>query len=1101
MRNKNTNQFKPTDFMRARRPELYSDTVHVEEVSIARNQLEFHLDTLTQRKEEIRFEHFCRKLAEKELCPNLLPQTGPTGGGDSKVDAETFPVADNIAERWYEGDPKKAANERWAFAFSAKKQWCPKVQDDVRKIIETGRDYSLIYFITNQAISDRNKSKVEDSLSKQWGKQIRILARSWIIEKVVENRRWEVVFQTLDIERPKGLRRSIIGPLDAERQYELEELERLIEDQDRYQFSNYQLVEDCLQAALLARGLGLPRVDIDGRFARAERIARKAGGKRALFRVLYNKAWTANWWFDDFSELDRIYLEAESLVLDSEWVWDLEYLANLWSVQTAWRRANAQPHDIDSWNAHTAKLRTALLSHAMNASKPTSALWARTQLVLMDLVDIAGDMESLPTVLTNIKGLLKEAEGHFEYPVEPVVKIVEELGKVIGDDEIYDDIIESIIELQGKRLGEAEKGRMRLERGFHKLEAGKTYDAIEQFAKAQSLLAKDEHKSKFIHALRGTALGYERAGLLWAARANLAIALDRAIYEYFTIGKIIPQALTLTKKLLWIEVQLGRLPCIFAWVELLQLLSGVLNLDNEKRRELEEEYYLFDTILGILILRTSAEDGASLNKVPSLLEQFSLLMARAAALFYLGHEETYRLEYGQEDSDLNHFFSLWLAQPAANDLPFEAEWHLRKTVIMRTVLIGCEIEVCSENNNLSIILGETILAFFESFLSTIIRLQGHYSARPLLKIEVRQSSHAKAPFQHKVTEDDCGETGIIITHPIVPIPDLAQHPDYKESLFQLLASVIPEMQVSFSEDSLKNLFSDERAQDRAFLVAQSPVVLTNVLTENPKYHIEDWMNESMAESFAMVRKQPWKADEKPKFPDSKHGDSQEDSPDKYPPDALFGIDGLKHRDMRVYSPINMPLWDKASWHGLGFLIAPGNPPIPLLIIMFDNYEAGCKIFRGWRKRIGNVDREEWIGLTVITGIDANNPAHYRLAISTGENYITSNILQKESKSKQFISVNRMHDMTPNDSKNIDQFLRFYKVKNLYYLSLGKFPFTSDFNNQLAIEKRELRIVPAWNIGPNDPACGALKGITNPIVPPDINDPPFLETIKRWGHDN
>ncbi|WAC07929.1 MAG: hypothetical protein OS130_01645 [Thermodesulfobacteriota bacterium] len=146
-----SDQFSPSDFMRARRPELYSDTSVTEEPILDRRHFEFHLDTLTQRKEEIRFEHFCRRLAEKELCPNLLPQTGPTGGGDSKVDAETFPVADTIAERWYEGNPSRAARERWAFAFSAKKKWRPKVKEDIRKIVKTERGYSLIYFMTNQS--------------------------------------------------------------------------------------------------------------------------------------------------------------------------------------------------------------------------------------------------------------------------------------------------------------------------------------------------------------------------------------------------------------------------------------------------------------------------------------------------------------------------------------------------------------------------------------------------------------------------------------------------------------------------------------------------------------------------------------------------------------------------------------------------------------------------------------------------------------------------------------------------------------------------------------------------------------------------------------
>ena len=72
-------------------------------------------------------------LPKKEICPNLVVQTGPTGGGDSKVDTETYPVADEIAMRWYEGIGREAAQERWAFAFSAKEKWRPKIRADVEK--------------------------------------------------------------------------------------------------------------------------------------------------------------------------------------------------------------------------------------------------------------------------------------------------------------------------------------------------------------------------------------------------------------------------------------------------------------------------------------------------------------------------------------------------------------------------------------------------------------------------------------------------------------------------------------------------------------------------------------------------------------------------------------------------------------------------------------------------------------------------------------------------------------------------------------------------------------------------------------------------------
>jgi len=340
-------------------------------------------------------------------------------------------------------------------------------------------------------------------LRKEWGTEVRILDRSWIVEKVAQNRRWDVVYQTLDIERPHAETKVMAGPLDAERQRDLEELDHLIQDAARYQGSRYQLVEDCLQTALLARGLGRPRVEIDGRFDRAERIARARGDMRQFFRIIYHRAWTANWWFEDFAELDRLYKAAEALVIDSEWVWDLEKLVNLWQVGTTWRLVKKTLNVDEIWGNHTSKLREALRRHASNAAKPTSALWARTELVLMDLTDAAIQGDSLPSALISIMEILKEAETHPDYPIEPVVQICQDLGRIVGGDETYDELFEKIIQFQAKRVGKAEEGRMRLERGYQKLKAGKFYDAIDQFAKAQSLLTQNEHKSEFVRAVAG----------------------------------------------------------------------------------------------------------------------------------------------------------------------------------------------------------------------------------------------------------------------------------------------------------------------------------------------------------------------------------------------------------------------------------------------------------------------------------------------------------------------------------------------------------------------------------------------------------------------
>ncbi len=111
--------FSPSEFMRYRHPDLFSDSVIDQSTSLSSEVFEYCLETITSDKQELEFEHFCRKLAEKEICPNLIPQTGPIGGGDSQVDSETYPVSDLTALCWYEGIGREASSERWAFAFSA----------------------------------------------------------------------------------------------------------------------------------------------------------------------------------------------------------------------------------------------------------------------------------------------------------------------------------------------------------------------------------------------------------------------------------------------------------------------------------------------------------------------------------------------------------------------------------------------------------------------------------------------------------------------------------------------------------------------------------------------------------------------------------------------------------------------------------------------------------------------------------------------------------------------------------------------------------------------------------------------------------------------
>ena len=80
------------------------------------------------------------------------------------------------------------------------------------------------------------------------------------------------------------------------------------------------------------------------------------------------------------------------------------------------------------------------------------------------------------------------------------------------------------------------------------------------------------------------------------------------------------------------------------------------------------------------------------------------------------------------------------------------------------------------------------------------------------------------------------------------------------------------------------------------------------------------------------------------------------------PESLFGVDAVLHRDIRVMSPIILPLWDKAKWKGTGVTLpqAAGEVVPPVMALAFGNFDAGQKIFRGWHKKVGKMNRDGWL---------------------------------------------------------------------------------------------------------------------------------------------
>lgn len=1091
--------FHPSEFMRARRPELFSDSKTITDPQLTRNAFEYHLDTLTSRKQETEFEHFCRRLAEKEVCPNITPQTGPTGGGDSKVDAETYPVADEIALRWYEGIGKEASQDRWAFAFSAKKKWHPKLLEDVEKIINTQRGYKKIFFITNQFIKDKTKSKLEDELSKTYSVDIRIYDRTWIVKCVFENNRLQIAIETLNLTGYDAASHKIVGPHDTERETELKELDQQIDDANRYKGVEYQLAEDCLQSAFIARGLERPRVEVDGRFQRAERFADRVGNSQQRMRIFYAKAWTAFWWYNDFDELNRLYNHVEELSIGSSQATDLELLANLWTVlYTSVARGQLKEKDANL-NTRTEKLKSELERLAAERHRPNNALWAKTRRLLMDINEAATKKVSLDAAFTNLKKVLIESEGLAEFPITSITQIIQELGDFYADSPAYDELFDVVVNLTKHRASEGETGRLLLQRGQQKLMAGKKYDAIRLLGQAQHMLAKSEYQEEWIRSLAICGLAYEAAGLLWAARANTLVAANRALSEFLKHGKIKPHALRCVQKLVWLELQLGRVFQSLAWMELASGLAHHLMLEGDRREEFLEERKAQDCILGLLLLKTDVWELKWLDYLPRILDELGFAYSRMALLYALGYEDRLRSEgiIPTEESPeaVLDLFGKWLDQPASKDLPDYPELMHGDKVILRSFVLGCEVIVEAANNPSSLNLGETILSALEALLATCldprIRLFPYISE---LKINIQPSEFIEDLPEYKVNEVDGGPL-IDIRHPHL----LKRSPGQKREAFHswlmkfILETTFRIAKVGDLKSFEAQIIKAERGLDRAINFSDTSTPIENILGEAPKFRSSDWEVMAGTERFALQRDILWNHGIKQTI-DNEESEHASFMPGKgEPPDELFGIDKLKHKDRKIISLINIPLWDKAEWRGTLYMYYPD--ALPILAIGFSNAEAGIQIFKELRSKLGQIDAKETLRVSIITGIDKKHPLSYRVVISSNLPSV------KTTQYSCFIMAARINRMDSTDLRGLNTFIDIYKRVGKYEIIPARIDLTSGVAEPILeypIIKQELHIRPAWEIGENDPDVFGIQEDDDPIIPDGIRDAPVIRALQRFG---
>lgn len=1055
----------PSAFMQRRRPSLFSDTLVESTEPLTRDAFEYRLQTITARSEEAQFQRFVHALLEVEVCPNLIPQTGPTGGGDSKVDTETYAVADAIAERWWSGAAREAANEQWAFAISAMQDWRQKARKDIDNVLASGRAYQRIHFVTNQFVKDKDRAKVEKDLTRRADNiPVRIFDRTWIVQAVYDHDHWPIAERELGLPATRSKTAGAIGPLDAGRARQLAAVEAEIADPARFANNPVQLALAWLTSALLARGLGRAREEVDQRFDRAIEAARRSGNARSLRRMLYQKVWTAYWWFEDYMAVIGGYDSIEALLDEDANSWDMEQLTNLYTLLLSAEMHHWLPVGAATLEARRERLHRRLQRLSTRRSHPTDAAWARTHLLHLNFLADPQSPQQHQETIRGFQTLLKEVERLPEYPVESLCEIISVFAQFPFTIEGLDAIADRAGELVGQRLGAQAQARQLLDRAAHKVGQKAPEDALRLLGRATSLLQRQPSRELYLEGAWICAQAYCDVGLFCAARAHLLLGLNRSLRSVVEDAKVSGDSLGFALRLAWVELAAGRLPLMLEALHYADIMTGALDLSDKSKTAYLSERQDLEILLSRSIAGSALVDAEAVRAAPAALSSRHLLVAEQVALALLGHPQE-ALKAMTDGVDLAALQAVpWPADVGPID------WESGMTGNIRSQILGCELTATGIATKEARSLAMAIFAALEAFAATAFadRLTPR-NDRLLLMLD--DSQHARS-LSVSIDEDECGDPVVRLGYARGTLSAYAAANEFHKKVVEVVANIIGYVCTPGARTDLERMFSQDAVHDRAFGLL-SACTLDDTSLESPTLEALRPPDSMAAELIDRGLFQP--AVVAAARPSIWHGEMSADEP---PANTLK----FHHRHTRWVGVINDPLWNRAGWKGLGFALAPDN--VPEVYLMFRDADAAAKILRGLHRRVDGRDADQILRVAMITDVDKNHRAHYRVGIAPAE---TGSVTDA---TETLMIIVRSNTMEPEHSTNLDTFLAAFGQHGRFRLGVAaapadpRFPFSP--LDVAPIELTQLEIKAAWQIETNEVMFGMmLHPDDDPYIPPEI----------------
>lgn len=1081
MTEQQTKVFSPKEFLKSRRPERFTDSILREHGKLDRAVLEHQLSTLNRRSLELEFENFSKSLCEKVICPNLLEQTGPVAGGDGKTDTQTFPVSEQIKTlRWYIGVNDNAHQDRWAFAVSTRQDWKQKCKEDVRKIVETDRNYKKVFCITSQYCKSNQRSEVEDTISKETGVDVRIYDASWILDQVFTHGYEELAVDALSIEIDWS-REKIDGPNDYRKKQELEKLQKNIREKVDPAVVKKHQVSWFIEEALLCKELEYPTIESQGLFDRAVKIASQFGNKFHQFDAHYQYAWAAFWWYENHSlfeeQLQKSFEKAQEI--DQSGVWgNLISLLGLYIRSPNQTTANDTELDINNIVSVTEKT---LKNFTEDTTRPSNALLAKAYNALLGLHQLNSPEQASQIFLT-FENVIEDSKNLVGFPFQDIYELISCMDFAFSENGSYERLLDKLTQLAIERGGDVKGSLLLLSRGANRLNSGKPYQAIKLIGRSLVGLYKEESKKDIYAGLNVLSSAYQRIGLFWASRSALLLAGSLITDEYWKSGELLAAQVHSYTRLAESELLLGRINYALSWWD----LAKTVNLNLEESAISENAYFTFDGYLNHCILNSKLSSLRNLEKIPDRLKQLELMFSQQATLYALGHEDLIDEEFEQgADGDLVKFMTM------IRDYDFgvpttKLHTYQERHSSLQSYIMGCTIKISFPQKDIATRLSEGILSVLEAFFSTCI-VDDIIAIESKLEIEISLDDD-DFEISHQFMKEEAFLSASILLSSFTHEKLINEEALIADWLFKFVVEIFSQLFTAKDfEKAIHTMLREDRALDRSISLGKCLYGLTNIFGYNAHEYIHSLLGDEELTRYPLKRELSWDS-EHPKVIEQHISikDSEVDVADDTT--SIFEPEQLSHRDTQVQSLIKSRLWDQTVWKGLAFALYPNMQPVMSLV--FESKDVAKKILSDLKSEVGFTNKNERLQISIIRKINKNQLTYYRVVIS--EKPISS------GSSKVINTFSRLNTMEPENDINLTRFLDLYAQKRSFLLSCtyieNGYPAMPD--DDLLIQLNTLSVVDAWQVGPNTFEQVGIREDDDPFLPPDIEKPPFLELKEK-----